>query len=207
MKDSTYFWDTLSGKYDTQVKKYQHTYQKTIEKTNHYVRDDDTVLDFACGTGITTIEIARRVKRIHAIDLSSNMIDVAKRKADEEKIENIQFSPISIFDTTLEPESFTVVLGFNILYFLRDIQKTLNRIYDVLIPGGVFISATDCLGEQRTIRSFLTSCLSKIGIIPYMHMLKISELENLIREGNFDIIEAENLYTQPPNYFIVAKKT
>lgn len=206
MKESKIFWDRLSGKYDNQVKRYEQTYQKTIEKTNQYLGNADTVLDFACGTGIITIEVAESVKTIHAIDISSKMIDVAKRKADEKKITNIQFSQTDIFDESFGNESFNTVLGFNILYFLSDIQNAVKRIYELLLPGGLFISATDCLGEHRSIQSVLTYCVSKIGIIPQMQRLKISELENFIRQGNFEIIETANLYQKPPNYFIVAQK-
>jgi len=206
MKDAKNFWDKLSRKYDNQVKKYELTYQKTIEKTNKYLGKDDVVLDYACGTGITTVALAGKVNKICAIDISPKMIEVAKSKADEKKISNIEFSQTDIFNDSLRKGSFNVVLAFNILYFLKDIPETVQRINDLLIPGGYFISTTDCLGEHKKIISVLSFCLSKIGIFPHMQMLKMSELENIIKQGHFEIIETENLYENPPNYYIAAKK-
>jgi len=75
------FWDKMSSNYDNQVKKYQQTYADAIESTKKYLNKDDIVLDFACGTGITTIQISGFVRKIHAIDISQRMIDIAEEKA------------------------------------------------------------------------------------------------------------------------------
>ncbi len=40
-------------------------------------------MDFACGTGITTIQIAGFVREIHAIDISQRMIDIIKDKVEK----------------------------------------------------------------------------------------------------------------------------
>jgi len=37
-------------------------------------------------------------------------------------------------------------------------------------------------------------------------MLKFSELESLIANGNFHIVETEHLQHSEPNYYIAAKK-
>jgi len=39
-----------------------------------------------------------------------------------------------------------------------------------------------------------------------MKMYSISELEDLVTDVDFKIIETANLYDNPPNYFIVAKE-
>ncbi len=49
------------------------------------------VLEFGCGTGTTAITHAPYVKHIRAIDISSNMIEIAQRKADAKNIKNVTF--------------------------------------------------------------------------------------------------------------------
>jgi hypothetical protein len=87
----------------------------------------------------------------------------------------------------------------------------MQRINELLKPGGLFISATPCIGEKKTFSNiFLISLfllLSKIGIIPFMKISKMYELEDLIAaNGNFQIVETINLHHGISNYFIVARK-
>jgi len=207
MSKSELFWDKISNKYDNQVKKYEQTYYKTIDKTKKYLDKNDLVLDYGCGTGIITTEISNSVKTIHACDISSKMINVAEGKKREKKIKNIEFFQTDIFDEQFEKESYDVILAFNILYFIKDIQAAIRRINELLKLEGLFISATDCLGEKKAISSFVQYTLGKTGIIPSLSMLKMHELETLISSGNFQILETENLYDTPPNYYIVSRKS
>ncbi|GAA0179582.1 methyltransferase domain-containing protein [Clostridium sediminicola] len=201
------FWNKTSKNYDSMVNlKYAEAYNKTIKITKKYLKNTDIVLDYACGTGITTIEISRNVKKISAIDISENMISVARKKTEEEGITNVEFNIADIYDEKLKKGSFDVIMAFNILYFIKDIDNVLARINELLKPGGTFISVTDCLGEKKT---FLTSAqylLSKLGVIPYIRRFKVSELRETVEEGDFSIIEAFNLYDCPPNYYIAARK-
>ena len=206
MNTSEKFWDKISAKYDHQLKRYEQTYLKTIENTKKYLDKIDIVLDYACGTGVIPVEIADSVKEIHAVDIASKMIDVARRKADERNLQNIRFAQTDIFDDRFMEKSFDVVFAFNILYLLSDVRNVLIRIHALLKPGGMFISATDCLGEKKTVVNTLKYMLSKIGILPFMYMLKIHELETLITDAHFKIIETEKLSNTSSNYFIVAKK-
>ena len=48
--------------------------------------------------------------------------------------------------------------------------------------------------------------MSKIGLIPPITLFKISELEDLMTNGNFEIVETECLDKSGQLYFVVAKK-
>ena len=206
MNKSVKFWDKRSSEYDQKAKKNEQTYIKAIENTKKHLTSSDTVLEYACGTGIITNEIAGNVKEIHAIDTSSKMIEVAKRKADERKIENINFTQSSIFNERFKQESFDLILAFHILHLLEERQKAIQQINKLLKPGGLFISATPCLGEQKSFLRIVLPLLIKVGIAPYVKSFNISELKDLITNGDFQIIEAESILSAPQNYFIVAKK-
>lgn len=204
--ESEFFWDRMSSRYDNRVKKYRQTYRDTIERTKKYLNKDDAVLDFACGTGIATIPISGLVKEIHAIDISRGMLDIAEEKAAGNGIENIRFFKTDLFDDGFEKESFDVVLAVNILYFLKNAPENLNRIFELLKPGGLFISATDCLGEKKSFSNRIKKLLGRMGILPFMQMYSISELKKSITDAGFKIMETANLYDNPPNCFIVAQK-
>jgi 2-polyprenyl-3-methyl-5-hydroxy-6-metoxy-1,4-benzoquinol methylase len=205
MNKSEKFWDKSASKFEQAEKKDEQTNFKIIDRTKKYLKTSDIVLDFGCGTGLISNEIANNVKLIQAIDISSKMIELAKIKADNHKIHNIDFSHSTIFDERYKSGSFDVILAFYILHLLEDNQKTIQRINDLLKPGGLIISVTPCIGEKIFLKVSL-SLLSKIGLVPDIKSFKISELEDSIANGNFEIIENESLHQGMPQIFIVAKK-
>jgi len=206
MDRSEKFWDRRASEYDRDEDKYEQTYHETIESTRAHLSPGDLVLDYACGTGIITNQLAPSAKEIHAIDISSKMLDVAQREARERGIDNVHYAQSTIFDSGYEKASFDAILAFNILHLLEDAQPVVQRTSKLLKLGGLFISATPCMGEKKSFLSGLFFFLSKTGIAPYIRFPTFSELEDLVASGDLQIVETRDLRQTPPNYFIVAKK-
>lgn len=59
----------------------------------------------------------------------------------------MSFTKATLFDESLERESFDAVLAFNIFHLLEGAPKALRRIDELLKPGGLLMSVTPCLGE------------------------------------------------------------
>ena len=211
MNKSKEFWDRASKSYDKTEERFEYIHSKSRENTKKYLNGSNIVLDYGCGTGTTSCEIANRVKEIHAIDISSKMIEIAKRKAVASKVENINFVQTDIFDKRYKKESFDVILAFNMLHTVIDPQVVMRRIYELLKPEGLFISVTPCLREKMAflvnIQIQLVRILCKIGVIPIpIRRLKSSELDDLLVNGDFQTIDTEKLYKGASSYFVVAKK-
>ncbi len=207
MKKLTKFWDRIASGYDNSVNSvYAEAYKNTIELSKEYLGSDDLVLDYACGTGITTVELAGHVSEIKAIDLSGGMISIAKTKANEKGIKNVEFSTDDIFSGKFSECSFDAVTAFNVLYFIRDLDGLLGRIHDLLKPGGVFLSVTDCIGEKATLKTAIEVFLSRLGVFPYLNPLSTSDLLESVENAGFKIILEKNLFESPPNYYIAAEK-
>ncbi len=204
MNKSEKFWDRMAKYLDREERKDEPTNIKIIEKTKKHLKISDTVLDYGCGTGTAAIEIARSVKSVTGIDISSKMIEAAKGKTVERKVKNVDFAQTTIFDEKLKTGSFDVILCFYILHLVEDTPKVMQRINELLKPGGLIISATPCM--RGTFLGVLLSPVSKIGLIPSITSFKISELEDLMTDGNFEIVETECLHKSGQLYFIVAKK-
>jgi len=210
MVKSDKIWDLIANNYDKGEKNFEPIHIKTVENTKQYLNRDDIVLDYGCGTGTKAFELAGDVKKVHGIDISFKMIEIAKRKTIERNTPNVDFGLGTIFDKGLEKGSFDVILAFNILHYLKDTRKAIQRINELLKPGGFFISSTECMGEEKKssrIFSFLALFLLTKARILSVRFFKISELEALIADGNFHIAKTERLnLKQLRFYFVVAKK-
>jgi ubiquinone/menaquinone biosynthesis C-methylase UbiE len=209
IKKSEMIWDMISRDMDkyAQNQGLKQFDVRRDEKLKKYLKDSDIVLDYGCGTGTVAINFADRVKKIHGIDFSFNMIEAAKKKAAEARIENIYFTQSTIFDESLTNESFDVVLAWGILHLVDERPNVIKRIYALLKPGGLFISATECMGEKKSAITSLLSLLMNIGIFPPMlKFFTVSELEDSINSGNLQIVQTERWAENPVSCFITAKK-
>lgn len=205
------FWDKAARNFHKDEERFAKAYAQAIEHTRTYLDPEDIVIDFGCGPGTICTEIADNVQHIHALDISPKMIEIAKRKTAERKIQNIDFSQASLFDERFQKGTFDVVLAFNILHLLENSRQIVDRITELLKPGGLFISTTACLGEEMDLKNrvgfsfFLI--IKAIGLLPvYLKKFKIHELEELIASGNLEIIESIKHFHGITGDYIVARK-
>jgi len=210
MIKSEKLWDRMASIYDDSTKKFDHLHKKVVENTMKFLKTNDTVLDCACGTGTMTMEIAIGVEKIQGIDISSKMLEIAKRKAYDLGIDNIEFTHSTMFDERLTRGKFDVILAFNVLHYFRDIEKHISRINELLKPKGIFVSVTPCSVEKKTFSRYLfvslLSILVKLRIFPFIEFFRYTDLNEIITKGNFQIIETEKLHGPEEHYFVVARK-
>ena len=205
MKKSEWFWDWRARQYDKQAQE-DEAYTWAVERFAKYLEADDTVLDYACGAGVVTYKIAADVKEVHGIDTSAGMIDLAKERARAREVANVHFARKTIFDEGLRRESYDVILAFNILHLLQDARKAVQRVSELLKPGGLVVSVTPCLGEAGVLLRTLLPLISKLGILSYLRTFRISEVKDLVGDGGFQILESEVLEGTIPSSFVVARK-
>lgn len=203
MRDSKKFWDNQAKRFDSND---NSETEMLIKKSLKYFSENDTVLDFACGTGTSTVDIAKSVKKIYDIDLSDNMIQIANKKIEDKDLLNVDFKVATLEDDSLINDSYDVIVAYNIIHLLEDTKGSVKRIYDLLKTGGLFISNTACLGEKKGIMRSIFKFVSKIGIVPDIKLFSFNELTEIINVVGFSNIEAELSKDSIPNAFIVVKK-
>ncbi len=205
------FWDRLARTWDKPTEESDQTDTKVLAKTRPYLKATDTVLDYGCAKGSVDLKLAAAVKAIHGIDISSKMIAAAREAAHACKVANVSFAKATIFDGSLERESFEVVLAFNIFHLLEDAPKALLRIGELLKPGGLLISVTPCSGETGTwpVRSvmLLVRLAGRLGMIPYVWRCTVGELRESMDAADLVTIEIEELVHSTSEYLVVAQKT
>ena len=211
MNKSEEFWDKASKNYDKTEERFEYIHKKARENTRKYLRESQIVLDYGCGTGTASCEFASLVEEIYGIDISSEMIRIAKDKLAASEVDNVNFEKADIFDSKYQNESFDVILAFNMLHTVPNPQSVVQRVNDLLKHDGLFISTTPCLGQKM---SFLVNLqiqfvrvLCKLGVIPIpIRRIKSTDIDELLAIGKFQTIESEKIFKGASSYFVTAKK-
>ncbi|MGF1710194.1 class I SAM-dependent methyltransferase [Vibrio kagoshimensis] len=211
MNKTEKFWNKASKGYDKSEARFEFIHNMTRKYAEKYLDASNVVLDYGCGTGTKSCELASHVKEIHAIDISKAMVESARNKAANSNIENVHFTQATIFDSRYENESFDVIFAFNMLHTVDKPHHVVQRIHELLKPNGLLISSTPCLGGRKsllvTMQIHLVRILSKIGIIPItIREYRRSDLDSLLGKGDFKTVEAKEIYKGASSYFIVARK-
>ena len=92
------------------------------------------VLEYGCGTGKTTMLLARSGARVSAFDLSPVSIHVARARADRHGLE-VDLAVAAGESLPYESETFDLVFGKAILHHL-DAELGSRELHRVLRPGG-----------------------------------------------------------------------
>jgi ubiquinone/menaquinone biosynthesis C-methylase UbiE len=201
-------WNRFAGGYAKSPIKDEESYQKKIAMTREYFTPDTTVLEFACGTGGTSLLHAPYVKSIYAIDVSSEMIKIAKEKQREQDgTDNVTFEAMGIDRLNVPDESYDVVMGHSILHLLPQKDETIRKVHQLLKPNGVFVSSTICLAESAPSGlSWIAGPLASLGVIPRVHFFTKDELKESLVGAGFEIEKEFHPGKDKAVFYIARKK-
>ena len=199
------FWDRIAERYSKRPIADEAAYRKKLEVTREYFRPDMNVLELGCGTGSTAIAHAPFVKHIRAVDISSKMIEIARRKADAANIDNVTFERSTIDELDAPVQSLDAVLGLSILHLVENKEAVITRVHSMLKPGGVFVTSTACLADSMGWFKYIAPIGRLLGLIPLVKIFTAEELQDSLTRAGFEID-----YNWQPGKgkarFIVAKK-
>lgn len=142
------FYDGLAAGYDDEQFHSGVSMSRTMEQRLFSERvptlfaGAHRVLEIGAGTGIFTLEIARNCAEVLAVDISGNMLEQLKRKAEKEGIGNIRVVKGNV-EEMAPAGPFSVVCAFSALEYLTDLPGFLKRLSGQVEPGGAvyFITA------------------------------------------------------------------
>jgi ubiquinone/menaquinone biosynthesis C-methylase UbiE len=212
MNASAKFWNNVAEGYAKQPIADEAAYQKKLQVTREYFHPNMKVLEFGCGTGSTALAHAPYVQHIRAIDFSSNMIAIAQAKAADQNVQNVTFEAASIDELNVPDQTYDAVLGLNVLHLLENKEAAIAKVYNLLQPGGCFITSTVCLGDTMAWFKLIAPVGQFLGLFPLVKVFTIKDLEKSLTDAGFaiDTHWQAGTYKSPIGQakivFIVAKK-
>lgn len=207
MADAKEFWDKRARKYAAAKIGDEAAYAHTLERTRAHLGRDMQVLELGCGTGTTAVHLAPSAGSYVGTDVSSEMIGIARRKA--EGMDNLSFNVAGAVDALADGARPDAVLAFNLLHLLPDAAETVHAVHARLAPGGLFISKTACIAEpsiglRRFAFAVLVPVMQTVGMAPFVHRLTFAQIEAMVTQAGFDIIEAGSFPAM--SRYLVARK-
>ncbi|NIB41750.1 class I SAM-dependent methyltransferase [Pseudomaricurvus alkylphenolicus] len=187
MGTSVRFWNRIAERYAKQPIADEDAYQHKLDKVRDCLNADHKVLEFGCGTGSTALLLAPGAGDYKAIDVSPKMIEIAQRKLASNPIDNLSFEISALEDFQAEKQSFDMILGMSILHLLEDPQAAISRVFELLKPGGIFVSSTACLGDNMGWFRYVGPVGSFLGLIPEVRVFSRADLQNSLKGAGFDI--------------------
>ena len=96
-----------------------------------------SVLDLGCGTGSNSKKLIELgAKKVLGIDLSSNMIELAKK---ENNLFNVNYKVMSMNEIDKLDEKYDLVISSLAIHYVENYDELCKKVYNLLNDGGTFV--------------------------------------------------------------------
>lgn len=154
------FWDKIAFAYDF-AQSFNGEVIRRFEKiTTELVSEGSLVLDTAAGTGKLTFAAAKKAEMVICTDASMPMLEVARKKAEKNNINNVIFSVRDIFNLSDNDETYDVVMAGNVLHIISEPEMAVRELMRVTKTGGKLLLPTYIDIDKS---SFLIPIYKKLG--------------------------------------------
>jgi len=127
------------------------------------VKDNSKILDIGCGTGLLSLKFLQSADCfIVGIDVSKEMLSIFKNKIDKLNLKKkITCKSMDAASLKFNNNTFDIVASTVTLHHLKEKQRPLRKIYNILKPGGKLIIGDidmDTTGSLVDITRFKRIC-------------------------------------------------
>jgi 2-polyprenyl-3-methyl-5-hydroxy-6-metoxy-1,4-benzoquinol methylase len=203
------FWNENAEMYAAKPVDNPEAFDRKTEVTKALIEPDHTVLDIGCGTGSFVLRLASTGAQVHGLDLSTEMIRIARGKARDAGAPNVHFHA-GAFDasfTAFEPGTLDGVFAYSLLHLVPDRTDALQRMYALLRPGGYLVASTVCLGESWVPYSLVLGVMRWMGKAPWVCTgLTKAGLHAEMEAAGFVEVRGVEVGASATTDFVVARK-
>jgi len=168
----------------TKNEEYMQAYFEFID-----LRKVDELLDVACGTGEFSVFCARRIKRVHGIDISEGMIELAHKLAQNNGLANVAFECHDVEHIPCADNSFSVVQCRSAFHHMENYSTVFKEILRCCEPNGR-VAVQDILAyEDQLVNSFFEA-LEKEVDVSHNAALQRQEFIDLFDRNQVEVIRS-----------------
>ena len=172
--------------WETQAGKLRRT--RRVKMLSTHLRAGMRVLELGCGTGYFTRELARSEAKIVAVDLSPELLEIAKAHS---STPNVHYEIQNACALRCADAVFDSVVGRSVLHHL-DIKKALPEIYRVLKQDGrIYFTEPNMLNPQIAIQKNVPWVKRKLGDSPDEKAFFRWPLRRLLEQTGFHDVQID----------------
>ena len=143
------FWNTIAGVYDLVENTFNGKVNRDIvQYVANQMDGSDEVLECACGTGMFSLPVAKKCRRLTATDFADKMLRQARKKGKD--LSNVVFEKADITNLRYGDETFDKVVAANVIHLLDDPAAAMSELMRVCKKGGAVIIPTYITEDNRT---------------------------------------------------------
>jgi len=149
----------------------------------------EVVVDLGSGGGLDVFLAAQKVGpsgRAIGIDMTEDMIQRARRNADETRLTNVEFHLAEIESMPLENDSVDCVISNCVLNLVPDKANAFAEIFRVLKPGGR-LAVADLALKQKLPQELAADFSAYVGCVAGAILMK--DYESSLTAAGFDAVQ------------------
>ena len=170
-------WESPAGKI---------RWARRVQMLTEFIKPDSSLLELGCGTGYFTKEIAKTKAKIVAIDISPELITIAKENVTSP---NVSFCIENAYNMSFEDNQFDFIIGSSVLHHL-DINQAISEMYRVLKKNGMIaFTEPNMMNPQIALQKNIPYLKRKSGDSPDETAFFRWKLFRLLKKQGFKTIE------------------
>ena len=188
-------------RYDVHAKVQKEVAAMLLEKIDPLLSSDGLTLDLGCGTGYLSIPLLEMGIETIGVDISSNMIDVARRKAEESVLEQYQCLVADSDYLPFKDKSFPSVISSLMYQWIWGLEEGFREVSRVLKSNGFFsftILGQESLKELRMSYKEASERLERDGLPPLMQFPEADSVKKAMMMSGFKEVKIETVLFAKP---------
>ena len=174
----TIFNNKVANKYDAyfETKKGRYVWQVETDLMNQLIDIESgmRVLEIGSGTGIYSIPFAQQGCNVTGIDISGEMLAIARQKVIEQQL-NLDFIHMDANALHFSENTFERIYSMGVLDFVDDLEHAFEQAYRVLKPGGK-ISIAVVNRDSAWGKRYMDPQYNKGKVYAHAHFKNLNEL-------------------------------
>lgn len=180
-------WDAIAESFDVTRRK---PWRQCIDFING-LSESHMVADIGCGNGRHLLPCAERFKNVIGIDISQNLLNIAKNKIKEKGFSNVVFIHANMTKIPLKDDSLDSILCIASLHNIKgrdERLRSLKEVYRILKNDGRALISVWSRWQDK----YRTHYLKKL----FYNKEEFGDIEIYWRQHNLDIPRFYHLYSK-----------